>query len=373
VRSLLSMAIIVDSHCDLAWNMLCFGRDYTRSTAETRLREKGSLAVEVNGDTLIGWPDYQRGQVAMVFATLFAAPRRLREGAWDTLVYDSAEEAHAVYRRQLDAYHELAETRSDFFRMVLSQNDLKEHLEVWGNPALPERPVGVVILMEGADGIRDADELREWHELGVRLIGLAWAGTRYSGGTKEPGPLTDEGRVLLGAMAELGFVLDLSHMDERSALEALDIYEGPVAASHVNCLALLPDFPTNRHFSDTVLRKLLERGGIIGSMPVNSFLKSGWSRKQGSRREEVTLDDFAAHLDHVCQLAGNSLHSGIGSDFDGGFGLQSVPPEVDTVADLQKVVPLLEKRGYGPTDVSNILGGNWLRLLQTVLPGTAQA
>jgi membrane dipeptidase len=224
--------------------------------------------------------------------------------------------------------------------------------------------------MEGADGIRSVDELPDWHARGVRLIGLAWAGTRYSGGTKEPGPLTTDGRALLHGMAELGFILDLSHMDEVAALEALDRYEGTLVASHVNCLALLPGFPTNRHFTDTALRQIIERGGVVGNVPVNSFLKSGWSAKKGSQRDEVTLDTYVAHMDHVCQLAGNSLHAGIGSDFDGGFGLQSVPPEIDTVADLQNIVPLLERRGYSPADIENIMGGNWARVLRKGLPET---
>ena len=369
MRSLLIMPLLVDAHCDLAWNMLYFGRDYTLAAAETRRREVGSLAVEVNEDTLIGWPDYQRGQVAIIFATLFAAPKRSKEGKWDKLCYGSYEEAHRLYRQELQSYHELGDSKPEHFRLIQSRKDLDEHLAVWADPGRESRPVGLVALMEGADGIRSADELGEWHSLGLRLIGLAWAGTRYAGGTKEPGPLTEDGRRLLRAMADHGFVLDLSHMDERAALEALDLYAGQVVATHVNCLALLPGFPTNRHYSDAVLRKIIERGGIIGNVPVNSFLKTGWAHKQGSRREEVPLDAFAAHLDHVCQLAGDSLHSGIGSDFDGGFGLQSVPPEIDTVADLQKVVPLLEKRGYSSADAENILGLNWLRMLRGSLPG----
>ena len=139
-------------------------------------------------------------------------------------------------------------------------------------------------------------------------------------------------------------------------------------ASHVNCLALLPDFPTNRHLSDRALRGVIEHDGVIGNVPLNSFLKSGWSAKRGSRREEVPLDTLAAHIDHVCQLAGDSLHAGIGSDFDGGFGVQSVPPEIDTVADLQKLPPLLKARGYSDSDAENILGLNWIRFLERRLP-----
>jgi membrane dipeptidase len=362
------MPLLVDAHCDIAWNVLSFGRDYTRSAAETREREMGSTAVEVNGDTLIGWSDYQRGQVAIVFSSLFAAPKRSQEGKWDRYCYSSPEEAHRLYREQLDLYHELSDSKPDHFRLIRNVQDIEAHIDEWTDPERQTRPVGLVGLMEGADGILSLDELPEWHTLGLRLIGLSWAGTRYAGGTKEPGPLTDDGRQLLRAMADFGFVLDLSHMDESAAREALDIYEGSIVATHVNCLSLLPGFPTNRHYSDDVLRAIVGRGGIIGNIPVNSFLKSGWSRKTGSRREEVPLDAFAAHLDYVCQLAGDSLHSGIGSDFDGGFGLQSVPPEIDTIADMQKLVPLLEARGYSTVDVENILGQNWLRLLRSSLP-----
>jgi membrane dipeptidase len=362
------MPLIVDSHCDLAWNILNYGRDYTRSAAETRALEKGSLTTEKNGDSLIGWPDYQRGQVAIVFSTLFAAPAQAKEEDEDKLAYASYDEARRLYLDQIHLYRDLTDSKPDYFRLLRDRKDLQEHLAEWHDPVRKQRPVGLVVLMEGADGIRDVDELAEWHELGLRLIGLAWSGTRYSGGTRAPGPLTEDGRRLLRAMADFNYALDLSHMDEQSALEALDLYEGPIVATHVNCLALLPDFPTNRHFSDRALRGVIERGGVIGNVPLNSFLKSGWTRNNGSNREEVPLDTFAAHLDHICQLAGDSLHAGIGSDFDGGFGVQSVPPEIDTVADLQKLGPLLRARGYSESDIVNILGLNWIHFLEKTLP-----
>ncbi len=344
--------------------MINFGRDYTRSAAETRALEKGSLAAMQYGDTLVGWPDYQRGQVAVVFSTLFASPVRHREGEWDKIAYASYEQAHRLYRQQLDVYRELFDSKPDCFRLISNKRELQGHLAEWRDPARERRPVGLVMLMEGADGIRSVDELPEWYDLGLRLIGLSWAGTRYAGGTREPGPLTEDGRRLLRAMASFNFGLDLSHMDEQAALEALDLYQGPIMASHVNCLALLPGFPTNRHFPDRVLRGIIERDGVIGNMPLNSFLKTGWNRKMGSRREEVSLDVLVAHIDHVCQLAGDSRHVGIGSDFDGGFGVQSVPPEIDTIADLQKLVPLLRARGYSEEDAAHILGLNWLGYLE---------
>ncbi len=362
------MALIVDSHCDLAWNMLNYGRDYTRPAAETRGLEKGSVASEKNGDTLLGWADYQRGQVAIVFSTLFAAPARNKEGEWDKQCYVNQDQARKLYLDQMHQYMELADSKPTYFRRITNGKELQEHLTEWRDPGRKERPVGLVALMEGADAIRQVEELDEWHDLGLHMIGLAWSGTRYAGGTREPGPLTEDGRRLLRAMRAFHFALDLSHMDEQAALESLDEYEGPIMASHVNCLALLPNFPTNRHFSDHVLRGIIERDGVIGNVPLNSFLKSSWSARRGSKREEIPLDTFVAHVDHICQLAGDSLHVGIGSDFDGGFGVQSVPPEIETVADLQKIGPLLRSRGYSETDVENILGLNWIRFLGKSLP-----
>jgi len=77
---------------------------------------------------------------------------------------------------------------------------------------------------------------------------------------------------------------------------------------------------------------------------------------------------LVAHIDHICQLAGDSLHVGIGSDFDGGFGWQSVPVEINTIADLQQLAPLLSERGYSTQDINNIFQGNWLRCCNRFLP-----
>lgn len=361
--------LIIDSHQDLAWNMLTYGRDYTRSVAETRRLEAGTLVPERNGECLIGWPEYQQGKVAVVFSTLYATPARKME-AGDTIVYKDSETAHRLYRDQMDVYRRLADSHPDKFRLISSTRELDSVIEHWSNPELDAdgHPVGLIYLMEGADGIRSPHELSEWWDMGLRLIGLAWAGTRYCGGTGEPGPLTDEGRQLISAMADYNFILDLSHMDPAAAYESLDRYEGPVMATHANCAALMRGSETNRHLPDDVIHGLIERDGVVGVIPLNTFLKVGWTRKGGSRREEVHLDALIAHIDHICQLAGSSEHAAIGSDFDGGFGLQSVPPGLDSIADLQVIAAKLMERGYSETDAANVLGGNWLRFLRKNLP-----
>ncbi len=358
--------LLVDAHQDLAWNMLTFGRDYTLAAEETRHREQGSETPQHNGDTLLGYPDYQRGQVAVVFATLFAAPARRRYGDWDRLCYTTGEQAYSLYSAQLDAYHRLTDEHPEKFRLISWLDDLEEVLKHWEKLDEQEHPVGLVILMEGAEGVRHTDELEEWWQRGVRLIGPAWASTRFCGGTGEPGPLTKEGYTLLEAMSDYSFVLDLSHMDEKAALQALDFYPGKIVVTHANAVALLKGIESNRFLSDRLIRGLIERDGIIGVVPFNRFLVSGWTANDG--REAVNLDQLVSQIDYICQIAGNPHHVGIGSDFDGGFGLQGVPAGIDTIADLQKLAPLLATKSYHDDDIAGILGGNWLQLLKRSLP-----
>ena len=385
-----NLPLLVDAHEDLAWNILFLGRDYTRSAAETRLSEAGSEIPAQMGDTLLGWPDYQRGRVAVVFSTLFVSPRRFAKDDWDpTRCYANFNEAYQLYQSQLDAYHRLTDERPDHFRLLQTRSDLEQVLAKWQSHVIsgqegddsggekggrgdergnqPSSPVGLCVLMEGAEGVRAPGELEEWWARGVRLIGLAWAGNRYCGGTGEPGPLTSEGYALLEAMADLGFGLDLSHMDVESALQALDAYPGTILASHANAARLLKGMETNRHLPDEVIRGLIERDGVIGVVPYNRFLLPGWSNSD--RRDAVSLQHVVAQIDNLCQMAGNARHVGIGTDFDGGFGLQSVPPELDTIADLHKLAPLLSEKGYTRADITAIFGQNWIDRLQRILPG----
>jgi len=357
---------IIDSHQDLAYNALAFGRNYLLSAAETRAREAGGLTPGRNGDTLLGWPDYQRARVGLVFATLFATPRRYAE-AWDVQSYTTFTQGRLLFQNQLEYYHRLCGEHPHNFQSVFNRRQLTDVLKPWQETedTPTEHPVGLVILMEGAEALEMPEELVEFWERGVRIVGPVWAGTRYCGGTKEYGPVTRDGRRLLETMAELGMILDLSHMTEESALQALDIYPGAVIASHANARAVLRD-GGERQLTDLTLRRLFERDGVVGVVPLNQFLRPGIQKSDP--RRDTPLDWLAVHIDHICQLAGDACHVGIGTDFDGGFGVQHVPPEIDTIADMQKVVPLLEGRGYSPEDIQAILAGNWQHRLETALP-----
>lgn len=360
------MPLIVDAHEDLAWNALTFGRDYTRSALETRQAERTGEAPKRNGHTLLGLPEFIQGRVAVIFSTLFVAPARSANLAWESEHYANAEEAHRAAIRQLDYYHRLADEHEQF-ECIGGRGDLERVLASWTGDDPAARRVGLVPLMEGADAIREPQEAEWWMERGIRIVGLAWASTRYCGGTGEPGPLTPEGRRLLDVMAGLGLILDLSHASDESFLEALDRFEGTVIVSHANARALLKDFPRpERMLSDDMIRRIAEAGGVIGVVPFNRFLKATWLPADG--KAAVTLSTVLDMIDHICQVTGSAAHVGIGSDFDGGFGVEHTPAEIDTVADLQKLDGLFQAHGYTERDAAAILGQNWIEVLRRGLP-----
>ncbi len=369
------LMLIVDAHEDIAYNALTFGRDYTLSAEQIRDREHGTDVPVNNDDAMLGWLDYQRGSVALVFATLFAPPARWRTGAWERLMYSSSLEAGLLYRQQLDYYERFVDENQGKFQRIFTRRDLEALLAHWKTPPafnldtgelVSSRPVGLLTLMEGADAVGEPGELEEWWQRGVRLIGPAWSGTRYSGGWREPGPLTSEGFALLERMAELGMGLDLSHMDETAAFQALDVFEGELLATHSNAHSLLKGDDSNRHLPDRLIRGILDRDGVIGVILFNAHLKAGW--KRGDPRHEVGVERAVRQIDFICQMAGDARHVGLGSDFDGGFGLQSAPVGLESIADLQKFSSLLTEQGYSKEDCAAILGGNWLGKVRMILP-----
>jgi membrane dipeptidase len=359
--------LIVDAHEDIAYNMIMYGRDYALSAQETRAKEAGDAKTLAEAGTcMLGLPEWLAGHIGIIFGTLFTMPAHVKsfgESA-QKFAYTTPHEAYAQAVKQLDVYARLAD-ESPHFALVRTERELNAVLATWKDDAPEEkRQIGLVMLMEGADSIVKPRDVERWYERGLRIVGPAWlAGTRYAGGNDAPGPLTDEGIRLLRAMLDFNLVLDVSHLSDQACLQALDRYDGPVIASHSNPRSLVPG---PRQLSDDMLKALLAHDGVVGIVPMNSMLRSDWRR--GSRKDAVGVDIVAAAIDFVCQMAGDAQHVGLGTDFDGGFGAESAPAEMDTVADLGKVGDALKTRGYAHADVEAILSGNWLRLLRRSLP-----
>jgi membrane dipeptidase len=166
---------------------------------------------------------------------------------------------------------------------------------------------------------------------------------------------------LVKEMDALGIIHDASHLAEESFRQLMDLSDGPVIASHSNCRAIVP---TDRQLSDEMIRAITSRGGVIGINFFDKFLLS--PSEYGKRR--ATLADVARHVRHVCDLAGNALCVGIGTDMDGGLGREQIPQEITTSADLPRVADALSAAGFDDDAVRAIMGGNWLRYFRRHLP-----
>lgn len=357
-------AFIIDGHEDLAWNWIEFGRDPTESAIETRSRETYTPF----GQRTTGLPEWIEGRVGIIFSTIYVAPSRASFTAGLKYSYSTNAEAYTQARDQLKLYQDLV-ANDPRITLITNQDELDQVVGTWTSPERLQTPrsepppVGFVLLMEGADPIEEPEQVREWYAEGLRIVGPAWHATQYSGGTDEPGPLTDLGRELLQVMGELNMVLDLSHIAEEAYLEAVETYTGPIIASHSNPRAF---FPTDRSLSDDMILKLADRGGVMGVVLYNAFLSADW--RQTGRREDVTLNAVAEVIDYVVQVTGSIDNVAIGSDLDGGFGVQEIPTGMDSAADLLKIADTLVNWGYTDEDIEQVMNGNWLRILRQCLP-----
>lgn len=350
---------IVDAHQDIAYNYFEHGRDFLRSVQEKRKRE--STFDKMRGIATLGLANALRGRVGLVFGTLYIDP------AWSPfaskVVYENPQEAHDGALRQLAYYVALAE-RDERIKIIRTQQNLaafEATLSYSEDDGLNQ--MGIVILMEGADPIREPGEVVDWYGHGVRIIGPAWSETRYAGGTGRPGPLTPLGFELLGNMQELNMLLDLSHLAEEAYFQAIEKYEGSMIASHSNPRAYVE---SDRMLSDDMIRVLAERDGVIGLVAYNRFIQKGW--KKGDPKSKVTVEDYVNMIDYICQMLGNARHVGIGTDWDGGFGSESIPDPFDSIQDLIQLEDVFKNRGYSEQDIAGMLRQNFLRKLNEVLP-----
>ncbi len=351
--------LVVDAHEDIAYNALRFGRDYRHSVAETRRLEAGTN--HPNGIATVGLPDSLLGRVAVVGATIFTAPEAASSMLADLPRYKTPAEAYRLGMQQADYYQRLID-ESDKVHLVRTQADLEAVLATWEpGTEFADHQQGLVLLMENADPITEPKQFEEWYERGVRIVGPAWMASRYCGGTHQPGPLTTLGYELLDVLASFNAILDLSHMAEESFLQAVERYPGVIIASHSNARRFRA---TDRHLSDEMIRLLAERDGVMGVVPYNNFLNDDWKKGDPRLPFSVVLDA----VDTICQLTGDATHVGIGSDFDGGFGVENIPAGMNSVTDLWQIGDGLRERGYSESDIEAVLGGNMLRKLRQSLP-----
>ncbi len=353
--------LLVDAHLDLAMNALVWNRDLKLSAHDTRKLEAG-MTQKGRAVGTTGFPDMHRGHIGLCCATVLG---RVNPNGSSAIDFHTHDIAYAHCQGELALYRELE--RQGVLRMIRTRADLDAHLADWPADGSGEddRPIGFILLMEGADPIVEPSQAEAWWNDGLRMIGLAHYGpSAYAFGTDSAGPLTAKGRELVKEMDRLGFIMDASHLTDESFNDALDRFEGPVMASHSNCRALVPG---DRQISDEMLRRLIERGAVIGAVADAWMLKPDWVRGE-TLPGDLSIAAMADHIDYVCQVAGNADHAAIGSDLDGGYGTEQTPADLDTIDDLQGLVDILGSRGYTDDDIAKVMHGNWIRFFREHLP-----
>jgi membrane dipeptidase len=350
--------LIFDCHLDLAMNALEWNRDLTRPIGEIRQREKGLTDKPDRGRGTVCLPEMRRGSVGLCVATQIARYVRTTNPlpGWH-----SPEQAWAQTQGQLAWYRAMEE--SGEMVQIMGITGLDRHLELWRNSPPDHLPIGYVLSVEGADSVLTPAYVERAHAQGLRALGPAHYGPgTYAQGTDATGGLGPRGRELLKEMERLGVILDATHLCDDSFREALDHFHGRVWASHSNCRALTPH---NRQFTDEQIKELIDRGAVIGAALDAWMMVPNWIRGQTTPESAgLKLERLVEHIDHVCQIAGNALHSGVGSDLDGAFGREQTPSDLDTIADLARLPTLLRSRGFSQKAIEQIMHGNFIRFLR---------
>ena len=351
---------VFDAHLDLAMNAIEWNRDLTLPLNEIREREMHMKDKPDRGKGTVCLPELRTGKVGLVVATQLAryTPPGSALPGWN-----SPQQAWAMTQAQLAWYREM-EALGEMVQ-ITSLEKLESHLKLWNDTSLPDekKPVGYILNLEGADSLVKISYLQKAYEYGLRAMGLSHFGPgRYAPGTKTEGGLTAAGFELLEEMQKLNLILDITHLTDKGFYQVMDKYQGPVWASHVNVRTIVP---TQRQLSDDQIKLLIERKAVIGGMldcwamdiRFIDTISDPWQLN-------IRLENLVDHWDHICQIAGNSLHVAIGSDLDGIFGTEQAPWDMNSIADLQKYQAILLKRGYKEEDIENIFSRNWLRFLR---------
>src|SRR5688572_19866861 len=355
--------LLIDGHLDLSMNALEWNRDLTRPLAEVRQREQGKTDKIDRGRGVCTLPEMRRGGIGLCIATQIG--RYVADGnplpGWH-----APEIAWAQTQGQLAWYQAMEE--AGILVQIADQATLQRQVALWTHNPAPTAPIGYVLSLGGADSIVNLSYLEKAYAGGLRAIGPAHYGPgRYSPGTGAEGGLTPAGRELVKEMRQIGICLDVTHLTDDAFWQALEIYDGPVWASHNNCRALVPH---QRQFNDEQLKELIRRDAVIGAAFDAWMMVPGWVRGKTTPHETgCRIETIVDHIDHICQLAGTSRHCAIGSDLDGGYGTEQTPLDLNSIADLQNLTNILTRRGYSEADIAGIMHGNWIRKLSAALPG----
>lgn len=278
------------------------------------------------------------GGVDVVFFSIFVNPYRYKK-----IAKSQADFIIKALKKELDAnqdWVELATSHADIQRIVKSGK------------------IAALMGMEGADPIEDSlNNLDYFYKQGVRYLGPTWSThTLMADSSGQPKPrwkgLSKFGKMAVERMNKLGMLIDVSHLSDQAFYDVMKSSKQPVIATHSGV-----DGARNhaRNLSDDMLKLMSLNGGVVGIVFYPPHLESSG---------KATTESVVKHIDHAISVMGED-HVGIGSDFD---GLDRPPPTgLKDASEMPNLVAALQKKGYNPTRIEKVLGGNFMRVFAEVL------
>lgn len=262
------------------------------------------------------------------------------------LTKETFDESNATVLKMIADTKAQAAKYSDICAMAYSEEDALENKR----KGLKSIFIGV----ENGIGIgEDLSRIREYKSLGVKYVTLTHSydnqicnsSTNTADASKG---LTKFGKKAVQEMNRQGIIIDLSHASEGTFWDVMALSKAPVMCSHSGAREICDH---DRNLTDEQLRALAKNGGVIQTVALGGYLKKG----------KATLQDFIAHVDHMVKVAGID-HVGIGTDFDGGGGIEGLQGDNDMV----NVTMALLQKGYSEEDLAKIWGGNFFRVMKEV-------
>ncbi len=368
---------IFDAHLDLALNGVDWNRDLRQSVDDIRAQETAlQMTDKGRRHNTLSFPELRIAQVPVCLTTLLA---RQEQPIDHSFGWTSPQTCYAMAHAHLAFYR--AMERAGYLKMLKTKSDLRSHwdrytqseqaLEAVGvtsasKSKIEDRvPLGFILTMEGADPVLTPDTIYEFHEAGLRALGLTHYGTnRYGGGTRSEVGLSLDAIELLKHCEQLGITIDVTHLSDVAFWQVIERFGGKIHASHQNARAICD---WQRQFSDDQIKAVIDRGGVLGVALDIIMMQNGYVR--GLSKNEATLEVAVDQICHVRDLANGSVaHVGIGTDLDGVYGYEQTPADLNKYRDVQKLVSMLLARGFSEQQVQSVFYGNWLRFFDEALP-----
>jgi len=220
-----------------------------------------------------------------------------------------------------------------------------------------QKKIAGIVVVEGGHCIEDRlENLLAFYAAGVRVMTITWNNsTSWAVSAQDSRAdnvgLSEFGKQVIRTMDSLGMIIDISHVGRKSVDDILATSKNPIIASHSGAYALRNHY---RNLTDTQIRAIAQRGGVIGVVFYPPFLVSSG---------QARLDNVIQHIDYIKNLVGNADCISLGSDFD---GIEVTPTGLENVTKFPAITEALLQRGYTRQDVRKILGENFMRVFRTV-------